>query len=116
MAKYDSLPIFVAGIGVGVAATLLMMDGDLRKRLGKAVSDGSQRVTEAFSDPEAAWEKGQNAMSDVKDKLKNKVDDAADATKKATKQVVDKVADKSKDAAHKAGEHLERGGKRLQDV
>jgi hypothetical protein len=30
--------------------------------------------------------------------------------------MVDKVAEKSKDAAHKAGEQLERGGKRLQDA
>lgn len=49
-------------------------------------------------------------MSDIKDKLKDRIDDAADATKKA----VDAVAEKSKDAAHTAGKHLERGGKRLQ--
>ncbi len=63
-------------------------------------------------DPDAMLKKGQKAMSDVKDKLKNKIDDAAEASKKA----VDKVVDKSKDAAHKAGEQLERGGKRLQDA
>ena len=54
----------------------------------------------------------EKAMSDVKGKVKDKIDDAAEATKKA----VDKVVDKSKDAAHKAGEQLEKGGKRLQDA
>jgi hypothetical protein len=62
--------------------------------------------------PDAMLKRGEKTMSDVKDKLKNKIDDAADASKKA----VDKVVDKSKEAAHKAGEHLERGGKRLQDA
>jgi hypothetical protein len=112
MAKHNGLPILVAGIGIGVAATLLMTDRGLRSRVGKALSNGSQRATEALSDPEATWNKGEKAMSDVKGKFKNKIDDAAGAAKKA----VDQVVDKSKDAAHKAGEHLERGGKRLQDA
>jgi gas vesicle protein len=111
MTKNAGLPIFVAGIGIGVAATLFMMDRELRTRLGKSLSERSQSAADALSDP-ATWKRGEKAMSDVKDKLKNQVDDAADATKKA----VDKVVDKSKDAAHKAGEHLERGGKRLQNA
>lgn len=112
MAKYESFPILAAGIGIGVAATLLVMNRELRTRIAEALSNGSQRVSEAFSDPEATWNRGERAMSDVKDKLKNKIDDAADAGKK----VVDKVVDKSKDAAHEAGKHLEKGGKRLQDA
>jgi hypothetical protein len=86
MAKDTGVPMLLAGIGIGVAATLFFMDRD--------------------------WTKGYKAMSDVKDKLKNKIDDAAEATKK----VVDRVADKSKEAAHQAGEHLEKGGKRLQNA
>jgi hypothetical protein len=112
MTKHESFPILAAGIGIGVAATLLLMNRELRTRLAEAVSNGSQRLSEAFSDPDATWNKGEKAMSDVKDKLKNKIDDAADAGKK----VVDKVVDKSRDAAHQAGKHLERGGKRLQDA
>lgn len=110
MTKHNSLPLLVAGIGIGVAATLFLQDRELRTRLGKALGDRSKRVTEALSDPEATWKRGEKAMSDVKDKLKKNIDDAAEATK----QMVDKVAEKSKDAAHKAGEQLERGGKRLQ--
>jgi hypothetical protein len=90
MTKQVGFPIFVAGIGIGIAATLLMKDRNLR----------------------STWNRGEKTMSDVKDKLKNKIDDAAEATKKA----VDKVAEQSKNAAHKAGEQLERGGKRLQDA
>jgi hypothetical protein len=112
MANEYGLPLFVAGIGIGVAATLLVKDRDLRSRLGKAFDNGSQQVSDLLSDPEAAWKRGANAMSDVKDKVKDKIDDAASATKKA----VDKVVDKSKDAAHQAGEQLEKGGKRLQDA
>ena len=80
--------------------------------MGKSFSNGSQRVKEALPNSDAMLRRGEKKMSDVKDKLKNKIDDAAEASKKA----VDKVVDKSKDAAHKAGEQLERGGKRLQDA
>ena len=112
MTKYDGLPILVAGIGIGVAAALLVTDRKLRTRLGKALNNGSNVATDALSNPNATWKRGEKAMSDVKDKLKNKIDDAADAGKK----VVDKVVDKSKDAAHQAGEQMERGGKRLQEA
>jgi hypothetical protein len=112
MTKQIGLPIFIAGLGIGVAATLFVRDREVRNRLGKAVNDRSRRVGQALSEPEASWKRGAKSMSNIKDKVKSKIDDAADATKKA----VDKVADKSKEAAHKAGEQLERGGKRLQDA
>ena len=51
-------------------------------------------------------------MSSVKTRLKDKIDDTAGSAKK----VVDKAVDKSRGVAHKAGEQLERGGKRLQKV
>ncbi len=106
------LPILLAGIGIGIAATLLVQDRELQTRWGKALGKQSRRVSAVLSDPEATWRKGEKAVSDIKEKVKDKIDDAADATKKA----VDKVAEKSKEAAHKAGEQLERGGKRLQDA
>ncbi len=92
MAQHAGFPILVAGIGIGVAATLVFMDDELRSRLWNVLGRESQRV------------------SDARDKLRNKLDDAADATKK----MMDQVAEKSRDAAHRAGEQLERGGKRLQ--
>jgi hypothetical protein len=51
-------------------------------------------------------------MSNFKDAAKEKIDDAANAAKKTT----EKVVDKTKDATHKAGEAVEKGGKRLKDV
>jgi len=112
MAKRESFPLLAVGIGIGVAAALLVMNRELRSRLAEAWSNGSQRISRVLPDPDAIWNRGEKAMSDVTDKLKNKIDDASDAGKK----VVDKVVDKSKDAAHQAGKHLERGGKRLQDA
>jgi hypothetical protein len=101
MSNHIGFSILLAGIGIGVAATLLIKDRQLRTQ-----------VTDALSNPDVAWKKGQKVVSDVKGKVKDKIDDAADATRKA----VDTAVDRSKDAAHKAGEHLERGGKRLQDA
>lgn len=101
----NGVPMLVAGIGIGVAATLVLMDDELRSRLGKALSNGSQRVTGALSDPE-------QTIRDAKDKLRSKIDDAASATKK----MVDEVADRSRDVAYRAGEQLEYGGKRLKNV
>jgi hypothetical protein len=112
MAKHDGFPILMAGIGIGVAATLLMTNRKLRTGVSKSLSNGSQRLAGAVSNPDATWKRGEKTMSDIKYKLKNKIDDAAGASKK----VVDKVVDKSRVAAHKAGEHLEQGGKRLQDA
>jgi len=112
MSRENGIAIFAAGIGIGIAVTLLVKDRKLRGRVTKALNNGSQLVSDALADPRATLERGGKAMSNVKDKVKDKIDDAADASKK----LVDKVADKTKDAAHKAGEQLERGGKRLQDA
>lgn len=48
-------------------------------------------------------------MSDLKDKTKEKIDGAA----KATKDAAGKAVDKSKDLAHKAGNQMEQGAKKL---
>jgi vacuolar-type H+-ATPase subunit H len=51
-------------------------------------------------------------MSNFKDQAKDKIDDAA----KAAKKTAGKAVDKAKDLTHKAGESVEKGGKRLRDV
>ena len=51
-------------------------------------------------------------MSDLKDKTKEKIDSAA----KATKDAAGKVIDKSKDLAHKAGEKMDEGAKKLKSA
>jgi predicted butyrate kinase (DUF1464 family) len=82
----------------------LVKDHELRGRLANLLG--------GFGDVAGKLGKGERTMSDVKSKLKDKISDTAEGAKK----LVDKSVDKSKEAAHKAGEHLERGGKRLQKV
>jgi predicted butyrate kinase (DUF1464 family) len=71
-----------------------------------------QALSSGFGDLAGKLGKGEQTISDMKSKLKDKISDTAEGAKK----LVDKSVDKSKDAAHKAGEHLERGAKRLQKV
>jgi gas vesicle protein len=124
MSKRDSMPLFLAGLGIGAAVVLLwapVTSSPFGKRARKAIRNTTnnlasrsrtiaESVSSAMPDAGEMWKKGEKTMSDVKDKLKDKIDDTADATKK----VVDKVADKAKDAAHEAGKKLEQGGKNLQ--
>jgi hypothetical protein len=51
-------------------------------------------------------------MSNLKNQVKDKIGDAADAAKKTT----GKVVDKARNLTHKAGEVMEKGGKRLKHV
>ena len=106
----NGLPMLLAGIGIGVAATLVLMDDDLRSRMGKALGTGSERVTDALSNSQRTMRDAADKFST--DQLKSGIDDAAAAAKK----MVNEVADRSRDAAHRAGEQLEQGGKRLQNV
>jgi len=114
------LSIFLAGMGVGVAAAMVVMDDGLRTRLGKGLRAGSQRVTDAVSDPQAAWDavrntvvdNGAQALNDATQELKSKINEAAGATRK----MAEDAAGKSRDLAHRAGDQMERGAKVLQNV
>jgi len=128
--KTDPFIPFLAGLGVGIAATIFLVPeagsntrnriGEITGRAGDALKTRARnlrKATENFlQEGASAWEEQQNkrseSMSDWKDKAKEKIDDAAEAAKKAA----GKVVDTSKDAAHSAGKKLEEGGKRLQDV
>ena len=101
MTTTDRLAIFLTGVGVGVAGALLYAPNtgdDLRKRFAKGAN--------------CVDDKGNQIMSDFKDKVKDKIDDAAVAAKKAAGQVVDK----SRDVAHNAGKKVEEAGKKFQDA
>ncbi len=112
MTRNNHLPIFIAGIAIGVAAAVVLMDEELRSQVGTMLRQGSTHVSDALADPQAAWKRGGEAMSGAKEKLTDTLNGAASAAKSA----VDNVVDKSREAAHKAGEHLERSGRRLQDA
>lgn len=123
MSKQNGL--FVAGLGFGVAATVIMSNRQIRTRLqravmntpfGKTVHNRSKvithRVCEALSDVEGTLRKGEQTIGEVRNQVKRKIDHTATVAKR----VVDKVADTSKGAAHKAGDRLERTGRRFQAV
>lgn len=121
---------FLAGLGVGVVATVFLIPevgrrtrsriDDLAGHAADAIKARARKVSDRAEDllqeGKSTWKekeiKRRETMSDLKDKTKDKIDDAADAAKKAA----GKVVDASKDVAHSAGKKLEEGGKRLQDV
>jgi len=97
----DRLAIFLTGIGVGVAGAFLCAPNageETRRRLTKGANSINDR--------------GNQIITDVKERVTDKIDDAASAAKKAAGQVVDK----SKDVAHNAGRKIEEAGKKLQEV
>jgi gas vesicle protein len=120
----------MAGIGVGVVATVLLIPEAGRKtrnRIGNIAGRAAdalkararnlrERTEDLLQEGKFTWKKQEikrrETMSDLKDKAKEKIDDAADTAKK----VAGKVVDTSKDVAHTAGKKLEEGGKRLQDA
>jgi gas vesicle protein len=127
--KIEHIASFLAGLGIGVTASVLLAPeagGKTRSRIrdiaGRA-NDVVRKRAKNLSDAgdvlaasKLTWrdeqEERSQTMSDLKDKAKKKIDDGADAAKKATDQVVDKA----KDVAHTAGKKMEEGGKRLQDA
>jgi gas vesicle protein len=121
---------FVAGLGVGVVATILLVPeagrktrnriGDIAGRAADAMKARARNLrdrTEDFlQEGKSTWKEQEiqrrETMSDLRDKAKEKIDNATDAAKKAA----GKVVDTSKDLAHSAGKKLEEGGKRLEDA
>lgn len=121
---------FLTGLGIGMAATVLLVPeagrktrnriGDIAGRAANTLKARARnlrdRTEDLLQEGKLTWKqqeiKRRETMSDLKDKAKDKIDDAADATKKAA----GKVVDASKDIAHSAGKKLEEGGKRLQDA
>ena len=125
-----SLIPFLVGLGVGIAATVLLVPeagrttrnriGDIAGRAADALKTRARNLRDTteslLQEGKSTWKdqeiKRRETMSDLKDKAKEKIDDAADAAKKAA----GKLVDTSKDVAHGAGKKLEEGGKRLRDA
>ena len=126
----SSFTPFLAGLGVGIVATVLLVPEAGRKTrnriggiAGRAADALKTRTRNLRGTAESLLQEGKSTwknqevkrretMSDLKDKANEKIDDAAAAAKKAA----GKVVDTSKDVAHSAGKKLEEGGKRLQDA
>jgi gas vesicle protein len=110
MHKIDHLAPFLAGLGLGVAASVLLAPEaggktrgrirDIASRAGDGLKAGAEHVGDAAEDVlekcRLTWRDEQNerskTMSDMKDKAKE-IDDAADAARKAAGQVIDKSKD-----------------------
>lgn|ERR1035438_10156619 len=130
MRNIENMTSFLAGLGVGVAASVLLAPKsgaetqtrirEIANRAGTALNtkakDLTAAATGAVQDAKRTMQQGQNqanqAINDFKNKAHQTIDDATDATKSATGQAVDK----SRNAVHVAGEKMEVGGKMLQDV
>ena len=129
MSKIDHLVSFLAGFGIGAAASVLLASEgggktrsrirDMTSRAGYVLKERADNLGDAAGDilaeSKLAWrdqKERSETMSDLKDKAKEKIDDAADAAKRATNQAVDKA----KDMTHRAGKKMEEGGRRLQDA
>jgi gas vesicle protein len=109
VSKENGLPMFLAGCGIGVAVTLLLVPNsgrELRRRVRRGFRDAGEdlhdRVAMATSGMEGTLRKGAETISDVRNSLKEKIDD----TSERAKAVVDKVADKTQDAVHAAAESI----------
>jgi len=104
--KFEHIASFWAGLGIGLAASVLVAPEaggktrnrirDIASRAGDVLRKRAQDLGEEARDVLEAnkltprEEERSEPMSDLKDKAKKKIDDSADAAKKATCQVVDK--------------------------
>ena len=130
MRKTDYVVPLLAGIGIGMAAGVLLAPQagdktrkraqDTARRAGDVLKEHAENLSDTAGEllemGKRTWRdterESYQTMSDLRDKAKDKIDEAAVAAKKAT----DHVVDKTKDLAHKAGKKMEEAGKQLQDA
>jgi gas vesicle protein len=108
--KSDSVILFVAGLGIGATAALLLTPGSgikNRRRLRKIANRAGVALKDSADDIGAS-----KAVKDLNDQAKETLDAAASAAK----ATVNEIADKSSDVAHRVGKTLETGGRQLQDA
>lgn len=108
--KNDSVILFLAGLGIGAAATLLLTPDSgakNRKGLRKIANRAGIALKKSADDIGAS-----NAVKDLNDQAKETLDAAASVAKATATE----IADKSTDVAHRVGKTLEAGGRRLQDA
>jgi len=125
----DKAVMFLAGLGVGAAAAVLMAPTNGDELRGR-IRDGANRTRDRLkpgairdsvrSTVNDVMHRGQQALSDITpestDALKSKVHDGIDDAAEATKKFSDRTIDKSADLARQAGKNMERAGKRLQEA
>jgi gas vesicle protein len=126
MRNLDNMTTFLAGLGIGVAASMLLAPQsgpqtqkrirEFAGRAGDSLNDLGTAARTAVKDGKRALQGKQDeasqAFNDLNNKAKRKIDETADAATTATGQIIDR----SKDFAHTAGKKMETGGRMLQDA
>ena len=122
MQKTDNVALFLAGAGIGLAASLLLAPdagGKTRRRIRDAANragdilknrakDASAASNEVLDDYGLTRKEIRKRVSDLQAKARAKAGDATDAAKSAAKQAVDKAND--------VAEKIEESGHRLQEA
>jgi gas vesicle protein len=122
--------MFFAGIGIGVAGTLLLASSSGREMRSR-IRAGANRSGDYLRRKAGTWKsslddaveggerlvhegvvKGASSISSLKGKLKDKIDDVSDRANDAA----DNAIDEAKGLVNAAGESIEKVGKHLQDA
>lgn len=115
MEKSDRLAMFVAGLGAGVAAGMLLAPyrgEELRQRMRSGASQAGGFLQENAAKLRDAADGVLAQGKEFTDKAMDKIDGAAETARQAAV----KVAGKSKDWIPEAGKKVQDGGKRMQDA
>jgi gas vesicle protein len=108
MRNIESMTSFLAGLGIGVAASVL-----LAPKSGSETQTKLKEIANRAGDALNLKAKDIGAAASGAFKgAKQKVDEASDAARSAAGH----AADKSRDVVHEVGKRMENGGKMLQDV
>ena len=130
MRNIDHLTTFLTGLGIGVAASVLLAPRsgsetqtrirEIAARAGDALNlrarEFGTAAGGAVKDCKLTMQEQQDAadrkLCELKAKAQSKIDEATEAARPVVAQVIDK----SRDLAHTAGRKLEVGAKILQDA
>ena len=111
-----SLMPFLAGLGAGVVAGILLAPEQgqrIRERVGKFAKQSADAVKERAENLSHAA--GETLNSGAKS-LRNSANDAVESATAKITNAADEFAQKSKRVEHRVGKNLEDAGKRLQEA
>lgn len=130
MKNNDSVAPFLAGLGMGIAATILLAP-KVRRNIRDRIADLADHAVDALKtgagdlhhaagdllqEGKSTWNDAKNKSSEAASELgitaKEEIDHVGDAAKNCAAG----VADKAREVAHRAGTKLEEGGKQLQEA
>ncbi len=117
--KSDSLLMFLAGVGIGAAAAVLLAPypgTETRQRIREGASQAGDHLKEhaekLSNAAQSVVAKGKRTWADTEERGSQAVDELQGKVERK----IDQVADRSRSVAHDAGVKMEQGGRRLQDA